>query len=69
VIEQLEEVEGMPSPLADVLARNFPLVIKPHPLPLPEFDIALYWHDRYHRDPANKWFREFVATQLHSNAW
>jgi DNA-binding transcriptional LysR family regulator len=57
---------SVPSVLAEVLARNFPLVIKPHPLSLPSFEIALYWHDRYHRDPANKWFREFVTEQLRS---
>lgn len=55
-----------PYALAEVLARNFPLVLKPHPLPLPNFEIALYWHDRYHRDPANQWFREFVTAQLQS---
>jgi hypothetical protein len=22
------------------------------------------WHDRYHRDPANKWLRDFVVQQF-----
>jgi DNA-binding transcriptional LysR family regulator len=55
-----------PAVLAETLAEHYPLVLQPHPLTisLPEFDVALYWHDRYHRDPANKWLRDFVAAQL-----
>jgi DNA-binding transcriptional LysR family regulator len=63
-------VWSAPAVLAESLAEHYALVIKPHPLPmsLPEFDVALYWHDRFHRDPANMWFREFVSTQLASLA-
>jgi DNA-binding transcriptional LysR family regulator len=52
---------SVPAILADTLSAHFPLVIKELPLELPEFEIGLYWHDRYHRDPANKWLREFVV--------
>ncbi|MDR9752494.1 LysR family transcriptional regulator [Pseudomonas sp. SZMC_28357] len=54
----------VPAVLGKTLSRHFPLLLKPVPLVLPEFDIALYWHDRFHRDPQNKWFREMVATAL-----
>lgn len=50
-----------PAVLADRLAQFYPLVIKPLPISLPEFEIALYWHDRFHRDPANQWLRNIVA--------
>jgi DNA-binding transcriptional LysR family regulator len=30
----------------------------------PEFEIGLYWHDRFHRDPANKWLRDLVVQEL-----
>ena len=55
---------SVPAVLAEKLAAHYPLSIKPHPLPLPEFEIGLYWHDRYHRDPANKWLRDFIVQQL-----
>ncbi|AKC80634.1 LysR family transcriptional regulator [Xanthomonas arboricola] len=55
---------SVPAALAQVMAKSYPLVIKPHPLKLPPFEIALYWHDRFHRDPANKWMREFISEQL-----
>jgi DNA-binding transcriptional LysR family regulator len=57
---------SVPAVLAETLRPHYRLLIKPHPLPLPEFEIALYWHDRYHRDPANKWLRDFVVEQFGS---
>ncbi len=50
-----------PAMLAEKLAQYYPLVLKPVPLQLPTFEIALYWHDRFHRDPANQWLRELIA--------
>ncbi len=55
---------SVPAVLAETLARHFPLAIKPHPLPLPTFEVALYWHDRYHQDPANRWLRELLVARL-----
>ena len=53
-----------PALLADTLALHYPLVVKPHPLELPGIEVYLYWHDRYHRDPANKWLRDLVVQQF-----
>lgn len=50
-----------PAILARTLASHFALVIKQIPLQVPEFDIGIYWHDRYHRDPGNKWLRDFIV--------
>lgn len=58
---------SVPAILAEKLAQHYPLVVKPHPLDLPTFEVAVYWHDRYHRDPANKWLRDFVAQQFEPN--
>lgn len=55
---------SVPAVLAETLSAYYPLITRPHPLPLPEFEIGLYWHDRYHRDPANKWLRDFVVQQF-----
>lgn len=55
---------SVPAILAETLAQHYPMVIKPHPLQLPDFEVALYWHDRYHRDPANKWLRDFVTAEF-----
>lgn len=49
-----------PEALVVELRKHFPLVVKPLPLPMGNFDVALYWHDRFHKDPANQWFRQLV---------
>ena len=55
---------SVPALLAETLLPHYPLVIRPHPLSLPEFEVGLYWHDRFHRDQANNWLRDFVAQQF-----
>jgi DNA-binding transcriptional LysR family regulator len=54
----------VPEVLAKTLAQHYPLAIKQLPLPLPEFEVAIYWHDRLHRDPANKWLRQLLISTL-----
>lgn len=55
-----------PAILAETLARSYPLAIRPLPIDLPRFEVALYWHERYHTDPGNKWLRGFIANELQS---
>lgn len=51
-----------PAILAERLQNYFPLTIKSAPLELPTFDVSIYWHERFHRDPANKWIRERIKS-------
>lgn len=57
-----------PVELAQTLAEHYPLIIKPMPLELPSFEIALYWHDRFHQDPANIWLRELIISTCDGTA-
>ena len=54
--------------MAERIARFFseivPLKIMPPPTKLPPYDVKLFWHERFHRDAANRWLREFVSTTL-----
>lgn len=54
----------VPAVLAETLAKHYPLILKPLPIMLPDFEVALYWHERFHRDPANHWLREFIAARV-----
>ena len=46
---------------AERCARYFGLRYVSHPFALPTIQINLFWHARYHRDPANQWLRnEFI---------
>lgn len=50
----------VPQMLAKTLSRYYPLTFSPEPLQIEPFEIALYWHDRYHKEPSNMWFRCFI---------
>lgn len=41
-------------------ASFFGLRYVPHPIKLPSIQINLYWHARFHRDPANQWLRALL---------
>lgn len=56
-----------PASLAEILSRSFPLVITELPIKLPAFEIAIYWHERYHQDLANKWFRGVLTNLFQKN--
>ena len=53
----------VPEEFAQRGAAFFGLKYVPHPIKLPEIEINLYWHARYHRDAANQWLRTlFIET-------
>ncbi|MFY1662942.1 LysR family transcriptional regulator [Pseudomonas sp. Pseu.R1] len=66
LVLQSDMLWTLPNALGKTLAQFYPLVIKPLPLQVPSFEIDLYWHDRFHRDPLNKWLREMVSGVLKS---
>jgi DNA-binding transcriptional LysR family regulator len=38
----------------------FGLCYVPHPVPLPEIGINLFWHAKFHKEPGNQWIRGVV---------
>jgi len=53
-------IATVPERLADRLIEPFGLAKVPHPAKLPEIAINLFWHAKYHREPANRWLRGLV---------
>ncbi len=43
------------------LLSHIPLSTSPVPLDVPGINVALYWHERTHRDAAHKWFRTIIC--------
>jgi len=39
----------------------FKLKYLPHPVPFPEFDVNLFWHAKFHKEPGNQWLRNVIA--------
>jgi DNA-binding transcriptional LysR family regulator len=57
VIANSDVLGLMPSRVADQYAKVLPLKLLDPPLKLPSYDIKLFWHERFHEDPANRWLR------------
>jgi DNA-binding transcriptional LysR family regulator len=55
-----EAIATLPGRLARGFGRDLGLVAFRPPLALPKIEIAQYWHERYHRDPAHRWLRGLV---------
>jgi len=53
-----------PTGLAEAGTELAPVRSFAPPIELPETPAHAYWHERFHHDPAHRWLREFVATEL-----
>ena len=51
----------MPNRLAHAFACFEAIKILPVPVSIPSIDINIYWHERYHHDPPNQWFRSIFV--------
>lgn len=51
-------VAAVPASFAKRVVEKYPLCIHKLDVFENEFDWSLYWHSRYHNDPAHKWFRD-----------
>jgi len=58
--ERTDLVLTVPSRVAQVLLREPQRIFKP-PVKLPGFDVKQYWHERFDRDPGNRWLRHILA--------
>lgn len=57
VIGRTDLVLTMPERYAALLRGNMTLQVLKMPVKVPALDLYLYWHDRMHDDPANRWLR------------
>lgn len=57
LVKHTDAITTLPLSVATALAEDLNLQIITPPLKLPKIEISQYWHDRFHRDPANEWIR------------
>ena len=57
IVANSDLVAIVPARLADAFASRVPIKVLPPPVSIPQFDIRIHWHERYHRDPAIRWMR------------
>lgn len=58
VLEATDLVAMLPERL---VRGNRALQLAEAPVPVPGFDMAMFWHERVHHDPAHQWLREFIV--------
>lgn len=50
--------------VAKALCAGYPLSVVRIPLPLPPIEPQVTWHERTHRDPAQRWLRERITEAI-----
>jgi DNA-binding transcriptional LysR family regulator len=58
----------VPARLADSMAASRRIRALPIPGNLPSYEVRQYWHERYHRDPGNRWIRQLIFDTFASPA-
>jgi len=61
VAAETDGIATLPANLAKRLAEPLGLVTLETPVALPRIEISQYWHERYHRDAAHRWFRSVTS--------
>ena len=61
VVANSDLVAVMAGRLASLYATLLPLKIMAPPVALPSYDIKLFWHERFHRDPTSLWLRRLFV--------
>jgi DNA-binding transcriptional LysR family regulator len=61
VAAETDGLATLPANLAKRLAAPLGLAAFETPIALPRIEITQYWHERYHRDPAHRWFRSITS--------
>jgi DNA-binding transcriptional LysR family regulator len=61
VLERSDLILILPRKVARVYERQGRFKFLPPPVPIPPADVAAHWHERFERDPGNRWLRETIA--------
>ena len=68
VASQTDGVATLPANLAALVGAPLGMSVFRTPVALPRFEIAQYWHERYHRDGAHRWLRSVTYELFGSRA-
>ena len=60
ILQTTDMVATVPERLAQAMTGPFELMYTAHPVVLPEIAINMFWHARYHQDPASQWLRNLI---------
>src|SRR5262245_9213517 len=58
VLERTDLILTLPARVARVYERRGRFKALPPPVPIPQAEVSVYWHERFAADPGNAWLRE-----------
>jgi DNA-binding transcriptional LysR family regulator len=61
LLTETDLIATVPARLARAMAEFANLRLLPPPIVLPKIRVSLYWHERFHREPANEWLRDLYV--------
>jgi DNA-binding transcriptional LysR family regulator len=62
IVARTELLSIVPIHLGNILTEEDNVRTIPLPIDLPSYPVKQYWHDRYHRDPTNRWLRSVLTS-------
>ncbi|MDT3671268.1 MAG: LysR family transcriptional regulator [Aromatoleum sp.] len=60
ILSETNLIASLPEKIATRLASSFSLRSVPHPLDLPQIQINLFWHAKFHHEAGNQWLRTLI---------
>ncbi len=60
VLARTDMLLTLPARVARVYEAGGRFKSLPPPVPIPAADVGVHWHERFERDPGNRWLRELV---------
>jgi DNA-binding transcriptional LysR family regulator len=60
VLARTDLLLTLPGQVARVYEADGRFKSLPVPLPIPSAEVAVHWHERFERDPGNRWLRELM---------
>ena len=60
ILTTTDLVATVPKDLADVCVRHAPIKILACPIKAPAIEVHQFWHQRFHKEPANVWLRGVI---------
>lgn len=61
IVASTDLIVSLPAHVAEVSARLVKMKVYPLPIPIPSFDVSIYWHTRVENDAANCWLRDAMV--------
>lgn len=69
IIETSNFISTVPKDLADFFVRHGDVRYVATPMKSPIIDVHLFWHQRFHKDPAHIWLRQVIHQLFSQGRW